>query len=73
MKTASKELATYFPNKEMGDPEEEPRLKAEWIVISCDVDELASRLRKLPKPVSVQGVARWENQVTVIIKESDAL
>lgn len=72
MKTASKELLQYYPGKESVETEEE-QPQVDWTVISCHVDELTSRLRKLPKPVSVQGVARWEDQVTVIIKEENAI
>lgn len=71
MREATDQLAKYFPSKEpVNIDEEEAQLaKNEWIVFSCHIDELQSRLRKLPPGRKMIEVARWQDQVTVVINE----
>lgn len=73
MKVAWKQLLDYFPTKEPVDPDEieDKPSNNEWSVINCSIQELASKLRNLG-PGRVQlDVARWEDQVTVVINRLD--
>jgi hypothetical protein len=63
-------LKAYFPGKEVVSGEDELAGLAanHWQVISCHVNELEGRLTKLhPSGRKQIAVARWEDQVTVII------
>jgi len=69
MKTASKQLADYFPTKDTSEAEEETVTKNEWSVINCTIHELASKLRALPPGRKQLDIARFEDQVTVVIND----
>ncbi len=72
LKQASEQLLSYYPTANaVSDIEEETKnlAKNNWRVINCSIDELASELQKLPTGRKQIDVARWENQVTVIINE----
>jgi hypothetical protein len=71
MKEATQQLAAYFPNKETPNVDDELQKLArnEWSVFSCHIDELQGRLRKLPIGRKQIEVARWQDQVTVVINE----
>ena len=70
MKEAGQQLAEYFPTKEV--VEEVPQLsRNEWSVFSCHIDELQAMLRKLPPGRKQLEIARWQDQVTVVINELD--
>ena len=73
MKVAGKQLVDYYPAKEATDPDEIPEKlsRNEWTVINCSIDELASRLRKLPPGRKQLDVARYQDQVTVVVNELD--
>lgn len=58
-------LQQYFPTKEIGPIE----TNNHWKVINCHVDELEKNLRKLNKLPKQVAVARWQDQVTVVIHE----
>ena len=58
-------LQQYFPTKEVGVLEDNPA----WKVINCHIDDLEKNLRKLPKGQKQVAIARWEDQVTVVINE----
>ena len=75
LKDCREQLSRYYPGSEIPDQEEEIRQMAEnrWSVINCHVDELASRLSKLPPGRKQLDVARWQDQVTVVINELDAV
>ena len=68
MKEAIQQLTEYFPNKEAANVEEEIS-RNEWFVFSCHIDELQSRLRTLAPGRKQIEVARWQDQVTVVINE----
>ncbi len=68
MKLAWKQLTDYYPTKEQVEPEEEI-VQNQWTVINCSIHELASKLRNLGPGKKQVEVARWEDQVTVIINE----
>lgn len=61
-------LAKYFPGKEIVA---EVEVSNNFKVINCTVDELEKELRKLKPGRKQIAIARWENQVTVIVNEAD--
>jgi hypothetical protein len=72
MRKAGKEIANYFPMKETPSPEEAEKAlerfaKNEWQVINCSVQDLAAELKKLPPGRKQLDVARWQDQVTVVV------
>jgi hypothetical protein len=71
LKNCRKQLQEYFPGKDLVNEEEEIERLAtnNWMVINCTIQELESRLRKLPKGRKQLAICRWEDQVTVIINE----
>ena len=78
MKQAQKELATYFPTKDTPEEGEvqkefERVTKNEWQVINCSVHELTDELRKLGPGRKQLDVARWQDQVTVIINHLEGV
>jgi hypothetical protein len=75
LKDCRKQLQEYFPGKEIADVEKEIKTLAQnnWGVINCPVDELEKNLRKLPPGRKQLAVARYEDQVTIIVNELDIL
>jgi len=73
MQHGGDQLKAYFPGKELPNIEEEIRTLAEnnWLVINCHVNELEGRLTKLPPGRKQIAVARYEDQVTVVVNELD--
>lgn len=76
LKNGANQLAQYYPGKMRIEPEEiereiEKSSQNEWSVINCHIDELASRLKKLPPGRKQLDVARYQDQVTVVINELD--
>lgn len=73
VKECKEQLALYYPGMEVPDHDEDIRRLAEnrWTVINCRVDELESRLARLPPGRKQLDVARWEDQVTVVVNELD--
>lgn len=70
-------LAKYYPNKLKINPEEiEKEISQtptnEWLVINCSVDELSSKLKKLPPGRMQLEMARYQDQVTVVIHRFDS-
>jgi hypothetical protein len=78
MKKAAKQIAAYFPSKEQPDPEEiqkevEKMSRNEWQVINCHIDDLAAELQKLGPGRKQLDVARWQDQVTVVVNHLDGV
>jgi hypothetical protein len=75
VKDCKDQLRKYYPNLEVPDHEEEVKKLAEnnWSVISCHIDELEKRLSKLGPGRKQLDVARWEDQVTVVINDLDII
>lgn len=69
------QLQKYFPNTEIPDHDEELKRLAEntWTVINCHIDELEKKLSKLGPGRKQLDVARWEDQVTVVVNELDVI
>lgn len=76
LKDASQQLKDYYPAaSEVVNPDEELEKlsKNNWKVFSCHIDELEKKLQKLPHGRKQIDMARWEDQVTVIINELDII
>lgn len=75
LKHCKQQLRDYFPGQDVVDEEKELAKLAEnhWTVINCSVDELEDQLRKLPPGRKQIDVARYEDQVTVVVNEIDIL
>ena len=78
LRNAATQLAQYYPGKMRVEPEEiekeiERVSQNEWTVINCNINELAAKLRKLPPGRKQLDVARYQDQVTVIVNELDAV
>ena len=47
--------------------------KNEWTVISGTIDEMEDILNALPRGPKTFAVARWENQLTIVIRDLDQI
>lgn len=74
LKECTDQLLKYFPGMEPPDLQDDVRQLAEnhWRVINCHVDELESKLTGLGPGRKQLDVARWQDQVTVVVNELDA-
>lgn len=72
-KECREQLQKYYPNMEVPDEEKELNKLAEnhWSVINCHISELETKLGKLGPGRKQIDVARWEDQVTVVVNELD--
>lgn len=75
MKFGGEQLKKFFPDRILVTPEEEEAklAKNNWSVINCSIGELENNLKKLNKGRKQIAVARYEDQVTVIVNELDIL
>lgn len=76
LRDASKQLKEYYPSAtEVVNPDEELEKlsKNNWKVFSCHIDELEKKLQSLPRGRKQIDMARWEDQITVIINELDII
>lgn len=73
LKECRDQLSRYYPDKSVPDHEEEIRKLAEnrWTVINCHINELESKLSGLGPGRKQLDVARWQDQVTVVVNELD--
>ena len=69
------QLQSYFPGRELYKEEEEAAKLAEnhWSVINCGIEELEDRLRNLPPGRKQIAMARYEDQVTIVVNEIDII
>ncbi len=69
------QVKDYFPGKLYESPQEEAikLSKNHWSVISCGINELEDRLRKLPPGRKQLAMARYDDQITVIVNELDII
>lgn len=75
---AGPQLAAYYPTMEAlrtedVEAEEAKLAQNSWTVINCSIHELRDRLRELPNGHKQLDIARWEDQVTVVVNELDLL
>lgn len=75
LKDAQSQLKEYYPNRELVSVNNEIKKLSEndWSVINCSVDDLEEELRKLPPGKKQLAVARYEDQVTVVVNEIDII
>jgi hypothetical protein len=78
MRKAGKQVAEYFPAKDTpteNEVEKEfERLAANsWQVINCNIQELEERLRGLGNGRKQLDIARWQDQVTVVVNHLDGI
>lgn len=68
-------LEKFFPNRIINSIEEEEVKSSQnhWLVINCKVTELEEKLRKLPPGNKQIAVARYEDQITVIVNNIGVL
>lgn len=71
LKEASEKLKEYYPGREIAT-EEVPLLQENnWLVINCNANNLEQELRKLHPGRKQVSIARYEDQVTVVVNELD--
>jgi hypothetical protein len=77
MQLASHKVAEYFPTKETDKEEFQKKADSlsrnEWQVINCHIDELSTKLKSLGPGRKQLDVARFEDQVTVVVNHLDVL
>jgi hypothetical protein len=70
MKQAGTQVAAYFPTKEADAEAVEKDIRSaanRWQVINCSVEELQKKLQALGPGRKQLEIARWQDQVTVIV------
>ena len=76
LKEAKEQLLEYYPvASEITDPDKELEklAKNNWRVINCHIDELESKLQALPYGRKQLDIARWQDQVTIVINELEII
>lgn len=78
MQKAGKQISEYFPAMETPSAEEferttEKLMSNNWQVINCRADELVHKLRELGPGRKQLDVARWEDQVTVVVNHLEGI
>lgn len=64
------QLKEYYPNKNIPAPESFDKLtENHWSVINCNISDLESHLKALPPGQKQLAIARFEDQVTVVVNE----
>lgn len=63
------QIKNYFGEVETTDLEEKTLSQNNWNVINCTADELENKLKKLPPGRKQIAIARYENQITLIVNE----
>ena len=78
MQHARPQLVNYFPTKETPTKEEAEKefdklSKNNWQVINCTTQELSNELKKLGSGRKQIDIARYQDQVTVVINHLEEL
>jgi len=73
LKYGVKQLKEFYPGKDIINPDIElpPLMENHWHVINCHVDELENKLKELAPGRKQVQMARWQDEVTVVINELD--
>jgi len=74
-KEAQKEIKEFFPSKEYKNLDQslEELAKNNFSVINCSIGELESRLKSLPPGRKQIAIARYEDQITIIVNELEII
>jgi hypothetical protein len=74
-KEAKDQLSSYYPSRQWVDPDDEVAKLAQnrWSVINCKKDELEKKLKELGPGRKQLAVARYEDEVTVIVNDLDMI
>lgn len=72
---ATGKLKEYYPNSEIETEEEDIKSLAQnnYSVINCHINELSDKLKNFPTGRKQIAIARFEDQVTVIINELNVI
>lgn len=78
MKKARTQVSEYFPANETPSEEEfekenERLAKNDWQVINCSIHELTEHLRNLGPGRKQLEIARWQDQVTVVVNHLEGI
>jgi hypothetical protein len=75
LRYGAEQLREYFPHRDIPNPDAELEKLAEnhWSVINCHVNDLEAKLKALPPGRKQLAVARYEDQVTVVVNELDLI
>ena len=75
LKKGARQLMEYFPNREIENPDEELSKLAQnnFSVINCHINELEAKLKALPSGRKQIAIARYEDQITIVINELDLI
>lgn len=77
MQKARNQIIDYFPTMETPQEDEiqktEKLSKNNWQVINCHIDELSKELKSLKSGRKQLDIARWQDQVTVVVNHIDEL
>lgn len=75
IKECGDQLSKYYPGMEVPNGDEEIVRMAEnhWTVINCHIEELEGRLNKLGPGRKQLDVARYQDQVTVVVNDLDII
>lgn len=68
---AKEQLLNYFHGGTIEEIISESENKKIWEVINCNIEELESKLKSTPPGKKQLAIARYEDQVTVIICDLD--
>ena len=73
IKEAKEQVLAYFPGKDVMTQEEEIELlsKNNWRVINCSIGDVEKEMKKLPNGRKQIAMARYEDQVTIIVNDLD--
>lgn len=78
MQKARPQLIEYFPTKETPTEEDaqkefEKLTKNNWQVVNCNIQDLSSELKKLGPGRKQLDIARYQDQVTVVVNHLEEL
>ena len=73
LKNHRDKLKQYFPGQDISDETEALKHLAEnhWSVINCKIDEVEDRLKKLPPGRKQIAMARYGEEITIVVNELD--
>lgn len=73
LRECQQQIREYYPGREIVTLEQEVSELAQnhWTVINCHIDDLEKQLRRLPFGRKQIDVARYQDQVTVVVNHID--